>query len=425
MYFVRPCSLTDMDVPLRVLLIITGLTGIHSITTVSKVSVKAGKSISIPCLYDSKYRKHVKYLCEGYSWRSCDYVINTNEHNSGRISISDDKIQRIFNMTVNNLRNEDTGDYWCAVEINDGPDIHEYFHLSVTSGTPNLYVDHQEITGSKGKDITINCYYRNRGKKSWCRLGSSCVTTGSSGLIDGTKVSVNAKDRNVFTVTMSGLRTESSGWYQCVKGDLQMPVHVTVTEPTVTEPSTTTTLATTSTTLSPTTESVNLTSVFADRTLTTVQDEQQSGSAKLKKFIIPLSVLVFTVMLTLFIWFMLKRHKQTKSASSAMTEAEEEVTYSKVEHIRNTSNQRTKAERDEDVTYSSVVNKRQQSGQRVEVNDDNVTYSNVEHIRNTSSQRTKAERDEDVTYSSVVNKRQQNGQRVEANEDNVTYSTLA
>ncbi|XP_054456777.1 uncharacterized protein LOC129092780 isoform X2 [Anoplopoma fimbria] len=401
MYFVRPCSLTDMDVPLRVLLIITGLTGIHSITTVSKVSVKAGKSISIPCLYDSKYRKHVKYLCEGYSWRSCDYVINTNEHNSGRISISDDKIQRIFNMTVNNLRNEDTGDYWCAVEINDGPDIHEYFHLSVTSGTPNLYVDHQEITGSKGKDITINCYYRNRGKKSWCRLGSSCVTTGSSGLIDGTKVSVNAKDRNVFTVTMSGLRTESSGWYQCVKGDLQMPVHVTVTEPTVTEPSTT------------------------NRTLTTVQDEQQSGSAKLKKFIIPLSVLVFTVMLTLFIWFMLKRHKQTKSASSAMTEAEEEVTYSKVEHIRNTSNQRTKAERDEDVTYSSVVNKRQQSGQRVEVNDDNVTYSNVEHIRNTSSQRTKAERDEDVTYSSVVNKRQQNGQRVEANEDNVTYSTLA
>ncbi|XP_054456770.1 uncharacterized protein LOC129092778 isoform X2 [Anoplopoma fimbria] len=210
-----------------------------------------------------------------------------------------------------------------------------------------------EITGSKGKDITINCDYLNPGKKSWCRLGSSCVTTGSSGLIDGTKVSINEKGHNVFTVTMSGLRTESSGWYQCVKGDLQMPVYVTVTEPTVPEPSTT------------------------NRTPTTVQDEQQSGSAKLKKFIIPLSVLVFTVMLTLFIWFMLKRHKQTKSASSAMTEAEEEVTYSKVEHIRNTSNQRTKAERDEDVTYSSVVNKRQQSGQRVEANEDNVTYSTL------------------------------------------------
>ncbi|XP_054456779.1 uncharacterized protein LOC129092781 [Anoplopoma fimbria] len=307
-----------MDVPLRVLLIITGLTGIHSITAVSKVSVKAGESISIPCLYDSEYRNHVKYLCEGYCWHSCEYVIKTNQQNSKRFSISDDKIQRIFTVTVNNLRAKDPGDYWCAVEINDGPDIRKYFHLSVTSGTPNLYVDHQEITGSKGKDITINCYYRNPGKKSWCRLGSSCVTTGSSGLIDGTRVSINAKDHNVFTVTMSGLRTESSGWYQCVKGDLQMPVHVTVTEPSAT---------TTNNTLSPTPESVNLTSVLGDRTPPPVQDEQQSVSVDRKGLIIRLSLLIFVVMVPLFIWFMFKRHKQTKAESSATTTAKEEVTY--------------------------------------------------------------------------------------------------
>ena len=53
--------------------------------------------------------------------------------------------------------------------------------------------------------------------------------TESSGSIDGTAVTINASVPNVFTVTMSGLRTESSGWYYCVKGDLQMPVHVTVT----------------------------------------------------------------------------------------------------------------------------------------------------------------------------------------------------
>ncbi|XP_068573492.1 polymeric immunoglobulin receptor-like isoform X3 [Cebidichthys violaceus] len=333
-----------MDVPLRVLLIVTGLTGIRSITTVSKVSVKAGDSISIPCLYDSQYVNHVKYLCKGRSWSSCDYAVKTNQRNSKKFSIADNKTQRIFTVTVNDLTDKDT-DYWCIVEINNGADVGKDFHLSVTRGTPSLTVDHQDITGFKGDNITINCYYSNPGEMKWCRLGSSCVATRSSGSIDGTRVTINASGPNVFTVTMSGLRTESSGWYQCVKGDLQMPVHVTVTEQ-----------ATTKT------------------TPTTAQGEQHSVSFDLKMIIIALSVLTFTVMVALFIWFMLKRHKQTKSASSAMTEAEEEVTYSNVKHTRKTSSQRSTAESDVDVTYSSVVSMRQLNAERAE---EEVTYWNV------------------------------------------------
>ena len=54
--------------------------------------------------------------------------------------------------------------------------------------------------------------------------------TEPSGSIYGTEVTIDRKVHNVFTVTMSGLRTESSGWYWCVQGDLQMPVHLTVSE---------------------------------------------------------------------------------------------------------------------------------------------------------------------------------------------------
>ncbi|XP_074501487.1 polymeric immunoglobulin receptor-like [Sebastes fasciatus] len=201
--------------------------GIHSITTVSKMSVKAGDSVTIPCLYDSKYTNHVKYLWKGSTWSSCSYAVKTNQQNSEKFSISDDKKQRIFTVTIKDLTDEDT-DYWCAVEIDGGLDVVEYFHLSVNRGTPGLYVDHQEITGFKGDSITINCH-GNSGEIAWCRLGSSCVTM-SSGPIDGTRVTTNASVPNVFTVTMSGLRTESSGWYWCAKGDLQMPVHVTVNE---------------------------------------------------------------------------------------------------------------------------------------------------------------------------------------------------
>ncbi|TWW78621.1 hypothetical protein D4764_11G0007420 [Takifugu flavidus] len=39
----------------------------------------------------------------------------------------------------------------------------------------------------------------------------------------------------VFTVTMSGLKMEDSGWYWCSRGDLQMPVQIIVRE----KPSTT------------------------------------------------------------------------------------------------------------------------------------------------------------------------------------------
>ena len=105
-----------------------------------------------------------------------------------------------------------------------------YPHLSAQSfspeAAPTLNVDHQEIQGFVGEEITVNCHHSNRGEMKWCRLGGSCVME-PSGLIDGTEVTIDRRVPNVFTVAMRGLRTESSGWYLCVKGN---PVHLTVTE---------------------------------------------------------------------------------------------------------------------------------------------------------------------------------------------------
>ncbi|XP_051272572.1 polymeric immunoglobulin receptor-like [Dicentrarchus labrax] len=284
--------LINMALHLSVLLIFTGLTvaGIHSVTTVSKVSVKAGGSISIPCLYDPKYTHHVKYLCKGSNVGSCSCKVKTDQpDSSGKFSISDDKQQRIFTVTINNLMMDDT-DYWCIVEINDLNSDGKPFQLSVTRGWPQLFVDHQEITGFNGEDVTIHGSYSNTGEIEWCRLGGSCVNE-SSGSINGTRVTINANVPKVFTVTMSGLRTESSGWYFCTKGLLQMPVHVTVKE----RPSTT--------------EPVNHTAVSAYGEPTTVQGGNHSVSIHLKSFIIRLSVLISIVMVASFIWFMFKRCK--------------------------------------------------------------------------------------------------------------------
>lgn len=113
-------------------------TGIHSITTVSEVSVKAGQSVSIPCLYNSKYRQHVKYLCKGQRWPSCSFAVKTNQQDSGRFLISDDRNQRIFTVTIKDLTGADTY-YWCAVEIDGWTDQGVYFRLSVTTGQSQIH----------------------------------------------------------------------------------------------------------------------------------------------------------------------------------------------------------------------------------------------------------------------------------------------
>lgn len=93
---------------------------------------------------------------------------------------------------------------------------------------PSLYVDHQEITGSYGDNITINCHGSISGEMKWCRLGGPCVER-TTGLIDGTRVTIS-RNHSVFSVTMIGLMTLGSYWYVCDQGDKQMPVRLTVTE---------------------------------------------------------------------------------------------------------------------------------------------------------------------------------------------------
>lgn len=96
-------------------------------------------------------------------------------------------------------------------------------------GTPGFTVTNQQIEGFYGERTSINCFYQHFGENNWCKLGGVCVR-GSEGWIDGSKVTINNSGLNFFTVTMSGLTFQHTGWYYCARGNLQMPVHLTVTE---------------------------------------------------------------------------------------------------------------------------------------------------------------------------------------------------
>ncbi|XP_075997818.1 polymeric immunoglobulin receptor-like isoform X2 [Genypterus blacodes] len=212
---------------LGIFFFVAGLTGIYSVFTIRKVPVKARGSITIPCLYDSSYRDHVKYLCAGDSWHSCVYKVRTNKpDSSGKFSISDDRAKSIFTVTINDLKVHDSY-FWCIVERN-GADAGEQFQLSVTENAPTLSVSDQEVNGSNGQSVTIGCHHTS-GVVQWCKLGSSCVKE-QSGLIGEARVKINASDHGVSMVMMSGLVPNSSDWYWCDTGDLQVPVRVNMKE---------------------------------------------------------------------------------------------------------------------------------------------------------------------------------------------------
>lgn len=118
------------------------------------------------------------------------------------------------------------------VEWHLGITVLIYFPLDI----PSLSVNNQEIRGFYREMTTINCSYDNSGESRWRRMGSVTaylVTEASPG---GSRITVNSSVPNVFIVTMRELEIEDSGWYLCERGDLQMPVHLTVTErPTTSE----------------------------------------------------------------------------------------------------------------------------------------------------------------------------------------------
>ncbi|XP_042358790.1 uncharacterized protein LOC121955056 isoform X2 [Plectropomus leopardus] len=240
--------------------------GIHSkIVTVSQVSVKARDSISIPCLYEPGDIKDVKYLCKVKTWGLCLKTVTTKEpDDSGKFSISDDPKQRIFTVTINDLSDEDIS-YSCAVEKRF-LDVKKRFELSVTAGVPSLYVDQQEITAFEGGSVTVRCFFKRRKVTKWCKLNNGCVE-GPTGSIDETTVKIDTSVANVFTVTMSGLRPESNGWYLCYKKDFQMPVHITVLQ--LTPTTTTMTPSTASTSNTATTITANTANITRTLPVTT------------------------------------------------------------------------------------------------------------------------------------------------------------
>uniref|UniRef100_A0A4W2HBV6 CD300 molecule like family member f n=1 Tax=Bos indicus x Bos taurus TaxID=30522 RepID=A0A4W2HBV6_BOBOX len=114
---------TTCLLPALFLLVIPGSSAISGPRAVR--GVERG-SLTVRCRYDPGYECYVKWWCRGAAWNNCHFVIKTTgsekEVKKGRVSIRDNQKDRLFTVTMEELRLDDSDTYWCRIE-RTGPDL--------------------------------------------------------------------------------------------------------------------------------------------------------------------------------------------------------------------------------------------------------------------------------------------------------------
>ncbi|XP_006886445.1 PREDICTED: CMRF35-like molecule 7-like [Elephantulus edwardii] len=124
-----------MWLPLALVLLI--LPGCFTLRGPSAVSGYEGGSLTVQCHYNSGWETYVKWWCRGAVWSSCKFVVRTTgseqEVKKDRVSIKDNQKNRIFTVTMEQLREDDADVYWCGIE-KSGSDLAVQVRVSVVPG---------------------------------------------------------------------------------------------------------------------------------------------------------------------------------------------------------------------------------------------------------------------------------------------------
>lgn len=205
--------------------------------TLKHLTVRRGESLSVPCLYEEKYKSNPKYWCKETK-SSCTKVAETDTSTTG-ISVTDHPSQNMFTVNLKNLQDSDSGWYWCAVEIGWAADDWDYVSVKVSSD-PAVWVENSTVIGQEGGGVSVQGFYNSgfeNAEKKWCRAKDwSCYTS--------QKLAVKISDdenRRSFRVEMIGLQKSDAGWYWFSAELVGVTVHLTITE----RPATTTAAVTT------------------------------------------------------------------------------------------------------------------------------------------------------------------------------------
>ncbi|XP_059411398.1 uncharacterized protein LOC132144849 [Carassius carassius] len=214
------------------LVLLLGVLGTNSLWTVSKITAQSGGSVTIPCHYHWLHKNLEKFWFIGKNWLSCLKLRPTNQEKRPGISYYNNPDELVTTLTMTNLRSSDSNRYWCAVQTR-GSYLRISLELTVTEGTPDLSAASNMVSGEEGGNVTVQCLYSDKFKnteRKWCRSGDlhSCQTAQDIEPSLGAAQQINDTNDGVYTVTLTGLKKKDAGWYWCMAGDVQVPVHINV-----------------------------------------------------------------------------------------------------------------------------------------------------------------------------------------------------
>ncbi|KAM9439527.1 uncharacterized protein Hap1MRO34_000031 isoform 2-T4 [Clarias gariepinus] len=199
-------------------------------------SLQTGSSVTIPCHYDKQYIQHRKYWCyyPKFIYNNCKIQAYAN-NTQGRVTVTDNPAESLFTVTMNNLQTENTGWYWCVVEIGGimEPDVKEELYITV-KGVPDLSVKESRVRGEEGGSVTVQCLYSaayQNEQKQWCRFKNCSTLKMPESSQKSEKVLLSDDGKRSFSVEIRGLKKCDAGWYWCSAGNLQVPVHISVSDP--------------------------------------------------------------------------------------------------------------------------------------------------------------------------------------------------
>ncbi|KAK6472079.1 CMRF35-like molecule 2, partial [Huso huso] len=198
---------------MKFLVLLAALSGAAALSGPDQVNGLLQESVTIQCRYGKDYKDRVKYWCKGQFRISCITLISTDDlQTNDRISISDNKTEGVFTVTMRDLREEDEGRYRCGIKrsgYDEGTSVY-------------LTVNKDQVNGLLQESVTIQCCYGKDDKdrvKYWCKgqFRISCTTLISTDALQtNDRISIrDNKTEGVFTVTMRDLREEDEGRYWC------------------------------------------------------------------------------------------------------------------------------------------------------------------------------------------------------------------
>ncbi|XP_043102427.1 CMRF35-like molecule 8 isoform X4 [Puntigrus tetrazona] len=207
----------DILLKLHLLLLLTSVCETSEILT---FTAHERGTAEIRCPYESGHEELQKYLCRGECLRvNKDKAVKSeSEAKDKRFSLTDNKTDRIFTVTITDLRTEDQGKYWCGVTTGFGKsDYYREIHLEIKLGKMS------GVFGVIGGRLSITCRYEGELKndvKFICKESnpSLCEESAikvSSETNSSKRFSLSDDESAVFTVTITGLREEDSGIYWC------------------------------------------------------------------------------------------------------------------------------------------------------------------------------------------------------------------